>query len=74
MKDILPISIEVTTENDSTLSLWYLGVNDTYKTELNIGGCGVHGYNDSTKIWRNYLDSFTINSMDFDSEPIISHK
>ena len=74
MKDILPLSIEGTPENASTFTRWYLYINDPDEIELNIGECEVHDWNVSTTIRRNYLDSLTINSKDFDGDPIISHK
>ena len=74
MEDLLPLSISGTLENASTFSWWYLGVTDPDKTEINIGEFEVHNYNVSTTIWRNYLDSLTINTKDFDGDTIVSHK
>ena len=74
MKEILLFSIEGKSENASSFSRWYLGVTDTDEIELNIGECGVHECNASTTIRRNYLDSQTTNTKNFDRDPKISHK
>ena len=74
MKELLPLSIEVTPYNDFILALCYLCFSETGETELKIGQCEVHEYNLSTKIWRNYLSSLTINIKDFEGDPIISIK
>ena len=74
MKELLPLSIEVTPYNDFILALCYLCFSETGETELKIGQCEVHEYNLSTKIWRNYLDSLTIDPKYFYGDPIVSHK
>ena len=70
LKDILPLSIPGTPANASTFSRFYLGVTESYKTELNIKGFEVHECNVSLTIWRNYLDSLTVNSNHFDRDII----
>ena len=70
IKELLLISISGTTETASNFSQWYIGVTDPDKKELNIGMYEVHKYNVSTTIWRNLLDSLTINPKD----PISPHK
>ena len=74
LKELLQISIEGKPNNVSTFFQWYLCVTEPYKTDLNIGECDVHDCNVSTKIWRNHMDSLTINLKDFDGDPIIYHK
>ena len=71
MKDILMLSIEGTLYNAYTFFWYYLGVAEPDETELNVGGYEVHNYNASTTIWRNYLDSLTINPKYFYGDPII---
>ena len=74
LKDLLQLSIKGAPENSSTLFQWYLGVNEPDKTELNIGEYEVHECNVSTEIWRNYLDSITMNPKYFDGDTIFYHK
>ena len=73
-KDILHLSMEVTPYNASTFTRWWLDFIDTYKTELKIRECEFHKCNVSVTIWRNDLDSLTINPKDFNGDPIVSHK
>ena len=74
LEELLPLSIEVTSENSSTFTQWYLCVTNNDKIELNIGKCEFHECNVSTTIWRSYLDSSTINTKYFDGDQIITHK
>ena len=36
--------------------------------------CAAHKFNMRTTIWRNYLDSLTTNTKDFDGDPIVYQK
>ena len=74
IKELLPISIVVTPETDSTFSWWYLSFTEPDKTYLNIGICDVHKLNMSKTKWKTCLDSLSINPKAFDRYPIVSHK
>ena len=74
LKGLPPISIIGIPYDASNFFLWYLGVTEPDKTELNMGEFKVYEWNVSTTIWRNYLESLTINPKDFDSDPKLSQR
>ena len=74
LKELVPIPIAGTPYNAYIFSKWYLVFTDPDETELNTGDCKVHECNVIMKIWKNYLDSLTINSKDFDGNQIIYQK